>query len=162
MGPPSDVCGFINHEVTPINYSYIYHKATEIRQLSYLGGMIVYPIVPNGFADHYPVFKWLFHWEYTLFSDKPIFKKTLVSLLTMHYLPDVYQWKNVSSEGDENEDLQSILESSNVKVDILWHCRAASRKYGGSLRELGSCMWTRPTLSSLGTVWVKKRYPLVI
>ena len=26
---------------------------------------------PNGFADHYPVFKWLFHWEYTLFSDKP-------------------------------------------------------------------------------------------
>ena len=18
---------------------------------------------PNGFADHYPVFKWLFHWE---------------------------------------------------------------------------------------------------
>ena len=23
---------------------------------------------PNGFADHYPVFKWLFHWGYTLFS----------------------------------------------------------------------------------------------
>jgi hypothetical protein len=23
--------------------------------------------------DHYPVFKWLFHWEYTLFSDKPIY-----------------------------------------------------------------------------------------
>ena len=29
---------------------------------------------PNGFADHYPVFKWLFHWEYTLFSDKPMFQ----------------------------------------------------------------------------------------
>ena len=28
---------------------------------------VVYPIVANGFADHYPVFKWLFHWEYTLF-----------------------------------------------------------------------------------------------
>ena len=27
---------------------------------------------PNGFADHYPKNKWLFHWEYTLFSDKPI------------------------------------------------------------------------------------------
>ena len=26
---------------------------------------VVCPIVPNGFADHYPVFKWLFHWEYT-------------------------------------------------------------------------------------------------
>ena len=25
---------------------------------------IVYPIVPNGFADHYPYEKWLFHWEY--------------------------------------------------------------------------------------------------
>ena len=34
---------------------------------------VVYPIVPNGFADHYPVFKWLFHWEYTLCSDKPKF-----------------------------------------------------------------------------------------
>ena len=38
-----------------------------------------YPYVPNGFADHYPnypVFKWLFHWEYNgiypTFSDKPI------------------------------------------------------------------------------------------
>ena len=27
---------------------------------------------PNGFADHYPYEKWLFHWEYILFSDKPI------------------------------------------------------------------------------------------
>ena len=25
---------------------------------------IVYPIVPNGFADHYPYEQWLFHWEY--------------------------------------------------------------------------------------------------
>ena len=29
---------------------------------------------PNGFADHYPYEKWLFHWEYTLFSDKPIYE----------------------------------------------------------------------------------------
>ena len=35
---------------------------------------VVYPIVPNGFADHYPVFKWLFHWGYTLFSDIPIWR----------------------------------------------------------------------------------------
>jgi len=26
---------------------------------------IVYPFLPNGFADHYPKNKWLFHWEYT-------------------------------------------------------------------------------------------------
>ena len=25
---------------------------------------VVYPIVPNGFHDHYPYEKWLFHWEY--------------------------------------------------------------------------------------------------
>ena len=30
------------------------------------------PHLPNGFADHYPVFKWLFHWEYTQFSEIPI------------------------------------------------------------------------------------------
>ena len=29
------------------------------------------PHFPNGFADHYPYFQWLFHWEYTLFSDRP-------------------------------------------------------------------------------------------
>ena len=34
---------------------------------------IVYPIVPNGCADHYPYEKLLFHWEYTLFSDNPMF-----------------------------------------------------------------------------------------
>ena len=25
---------------------------------------VVYPEKPNGFADHYPYEKWLFHWEY--------------------------------------------------------------------------------------------------
>ena len=34
----------------------------------------------------------------------------------------------VSTEGDENEDLQSILESSNVKVDIV--CRRAAGNMG--------------------------------
>ena len=30
---------------------------------------VVYPIFPNGFADHYPYEKWLFHWEYTLYHQ---------------------------------------------------------------------------------------------
>ena len=39
------------------------------------------PEKPNGFADHYPVFKWRFHWEYTLFSDKPTcFSKNVGSM----------------------------------------------------------------------------------
>ena len=33
---------------------------------------VVYPEKPNGFADHYPVSRWLFHWGYTPFSDIPI------------------------------------------------------------------------------------------
>ena len=33
--------------------------------------------------DHYPVFKWLFHWEYTLFSDKPIW----VTIFRVTYWP---------------------------------------------------------------------------
>ena len=33
---------------------------------------------PNGFADHSPYEKWLFHWEYTLFSDKPISPANMV------------------------------------------------------------------------------------
>ena len=41
---------------------------------------IVYPFLPNGFADHYPYYKWLFHWEYTLFSDKPTLNKKQYSL----------------------------------------------------------------------------------
>ena len=32
---------------------------------------VVYPEKPNGFADHYPYEKWLFHWGYTPFSDIP-------------------------------------------------------------------------------------------
>ena len=31
--------------------------------------------------DHYPYEKWLFHWEYTLFSDKPIWLNYLVPRL---------------------------------------------------------------------------------
>ena len=30
---------------------------------------VVYPKKPNGFADHYPYEKWLFHWWYTPFPD---------------------------------------------------------------------------------------------
>ena len=32
-----------------------------------------HPIVLNGFADHYPYEKWLFHWVHPTFSDKPIY-----------------------------------------------------------------------------------------
>ena len=40
---------------------------------------IVYPIVPNGFHDHYPVFKWLYIIGNInpTFSDKPILSHIL-------------------------------------------------------------------------------------
>ena len=46
------------------------------------------PIVPNGFADHYPYEKWLFHWEYTQhFQTKPYQHKGtfLGSSKRLHY-----------------------------------------------------------------------------
>ena len=49
---------------------------------------VVYPIVPNGFADHYPVFKWLFHWEYTQhFQTNP---KSDPKVTIPHYPPISY------------------------------------------------------------------------
>ena len=51
----------------------------------------VYPIVPNGFADHYPVFKWLFHWEiYPTFSDKPICYKLYPIFKWLFNIPYLY------------------------------------------------------------------------
>ena len=38
---------------------------------------VVYPIVPNGFADHYPSEKWLFHWEYNIPN---IFRQTQMAI----------------------------------------------------------------------------------
>ena len=57
------------------------HGKPQLKHHGYMGVSenVVYPILTNGFADHYPVFKWLFHWEYTLFSDKPISLYELIS-----------------------------------------------------------------------------------
>ena len=38
--------------------------SNQIHQHMGVSENVVYPIVPNGFADHYPYEKWLFHWEY--------------------------------------------------------------------------------------------------
>ena len=61
----------VDWNMIEVNYG---EKSSKPCLIWYMGVSenVVYPIVPNGFADHYPVFKWLFHWEYTLFPDKPI------------------------------------------------------------------------------------------
>ena len=52
---------------------------------------IVYPFLPNGFADHYPKNKWLFVWEYTLFSDKPKYKYVIYNSSDYNYtIPVIY------------------------------------------------------------------------
>ena len=61
---------------------------------------VVYPIVPNGFADHYPYDKWLFHWEYTQFSDIPTLNITIFDGKTHYKWPFsiamlVYQRVNI-------------------------------------------------------------------
>jgi len=72
-----------------IFYSFLESPESKLSDIFWIGGIFVFslskvahsnmgvsensvPHLPNGFADHYPVFKWLFVWEYTLFSDKPI------------------------------------------------------------------------------------------
>ena len=41
--------------------------------ISYMGlsENVVYPEKPNGFHDHYPVSKWLFHWGIPHFQTYP-------------------------------------------------------------------------------------------
>ena len=71
---------------------------------------VVYPIVPNGFADHYPVFKWLFHWEYTQhFQTNPWTKLWSLDLLE--------SWQKLS---DENASSCSGALSRFVKSSITW------------------------------------------
>ena len=52
---------------------------------------------PNGFADHYPVFKWLYNWEYTLFSDKPN-----VVISCHFYWPNVWTAKKRFTAPEKN------------------------------------------------------------
>ena len=61
---------YIYIHVCPRFETYFFLRLTNL----YMGVSenVAYPFLPNGSADHYPVFKWLFHWEYTIFSDKPI------------------------------------------------------------------------------------------
>ena len=47
---------------------------------------VVYPEKPNGFADHYPVSKWLFHWGHTPFSDIPKYMKFEVDWSIRYWL----------------------------------------------------------------------------
>ena len=49
--------GFTKNEGTPFSKS--------LGKMMDVSENVVYPIAPNGFADHYPYEKWLFHWEYT-------------------------------------------------------------------------------------------------
>ena len=66
------------------------------------------PHFPNGFADHYPVFKWLFHWEYTLFSDKPICPMVYrIWILVMSVPIMSYHW-NIIGIFPQDMDFQII------------------------------------------------------
>ena len=51
------------------SFLYVYQRVNAENERAYLQYLGVsensVPHLPNGFADHYPVFKWLFHWEYT-------------------------------------------------------------------------------------------------
>ena len=62
------------HPVVSSGISKMFHQKKMIKHMGVSENRLN-PIVPNGFADHYPYEKWLFHWEYepNIFRSKPIF-----------------------------------------------------------------------------------------
>ena len=73
---------------TPMNSS---GRLSLVHQNDHMGlsENVVYPEKPNGFADHYPYEKWLFHWGYSPFSDIPIYWKHSI-FQVLHPLDDCY------------------------------------------------------------------------
>ena len=59
-------CGATNSGASAAVLGCLLSFLAEVKVASWTGVSenVVYPIVPNGFADHYPYEKWLFHWEY--------------------------------------------------------------------------------------------------
>ena len=97
---------------------------------------VVHPIVPNGFADHYPVFKWLFHWEYTLFSDKPKWfqtprDETGVSNLAKYrckksHLPPLwlsFLYNGLEKLGEMGNDLRNICDTTVWLIPCMKECK---------------------------------------
>ena len=48
---------------------------------------VVYPIVPNGFADHYPCEKWLFHWDTQHFQVQTHFSPSNPAITPIEFRP---------------------------------------------------------------------------
>ena len=66
--------------------------------------------------DHYPVFKWLFHWEYTLFSDKPMSSSfSSQSLSAFQQCRQVFQAEVLHQNlGSRATDRRAVLAVFNV------------------------------------------------
>ena len=85
---------------------------------------------PNGFADHYPVFKWLFHWEYILFSDKPIESSNILLIISVRLLSCAWQLLHggyTTSSHKHPTDSHRLQEEkvgmswAFALFDIFWH-----------------------------------------
>ena len=66
---------------------------------------------PNRFHDHYPVFKWLFHWEYTQhFQTNPCVAVELWSYIwpTCDKYDQICKHREISSELDKSDNLDMV------------------------------------------------------
>ena len=122
---------------------------------------IVYPIVPNGFADHYPYEKWLFHWGYTQhFQTNPLFFISSLNPLFLFI-------GNITYYYFQTNPVNMKVPSSNLSASTRFgplRCRGRSgRSSGRSGRSSSGRSGTAPlACPSAGYRWLISRNMLKI
>ena len=94
---------------------------------------VVYPEKTNGFADHYPYEKWLFHWGYTQFSDIPSWRN---SDFTQHLksLGKFGSTKTLWDHSDFDKSLGKLMKHLWDTSTNIWHVSNHGRT------------WSQPTI----------------
>ena len=113
---------------------------------------VVYPKKPNGFADHYPVFKWLFHWEYTQHFQTNPYATILTQAFTQSEVSSVFISSSHSSASCRRffpDGFWSIPWKPHV-LPAGWSCNPRSRWATSEPQEMARSNGTRSWIA-IGT-----------
>ena len=145
---------FINHEIVPINYSYIYHKHPQTivkplrRQLSYLGGPI--PHLRQPFLTFFPVVCAKFFFRCVTFTEVWMAKMRIhgAQISIDRIMPTFWVIHENNSPGNgRSSDLRSDPCLGWWDQNIQWKGDSAS-KMNASFAIFGLGWWTWPQRSS--------------